>query len=221
MVPAQKILDTAREREGRHHRPLGPDHALARRDGACRGRDGARGLRHPAADRRRDHQPGPHRGEDPSALRSAARPSMSPTPAARSASSPACSRRRRSGRYVETVRAEYRKVADAHARAEADKQRAAARRRRAPTAFKIDWAAYEPPKPTFPGTRVFRTYDLAELVPLHRLDAVLPDLGAARAAIPAILDDDEQGAAARQLFDDAQDDAGARSSRSAGSTRRR
>ena len=32
-------------REGRHHRPLGPDHALARRDGARRRRDGARRLR--------------------------------------------------------------------------------------------------------------------------------------------------------------------------------
>ena len=42
MVPAQKILDTAREREGRHHRTVGPDHALARGDGARRARDAAR-----------------------------------------------------------------------------------------------------------------------------------------------------------------------------------
>ena len=34
MVPAAKILETARAREGRRHRPVGPDHALARRDGA-------------------------------------------------------------------------------------------------------------------------------------------------------------------------------------------
>ena len=33
-------------REGRHHRPVGPDHAVARRDVRCRRRDGARGLRH-------------------------------------------------------------------------------------------------------------------------------------------------------------------------------
>ena len=34
MVPTQKILETAQRRERRHHRALGPDHALARRDGA-------------------------------------------------------------------------------------------------------------------------------------------------------------------------------------------
>ncbi len=66
--------------------------------------------------------------------------------------------------YVETVRAEYRKVADAHARAEADKQRVPIERARA-NAMKIDWENYTPPKPTFLGTRVFGTYDVAELVP--------------------------------------------------------
>ena len=55
--------------EGRRHRPLRPHHALARRDGACRRRDGARGFRHAAADRRRDDEPRAYRGEDPSALR--------------------------------------------------------------------------------------------------------------------------------------------------------
>ena len=36
MVPAEKILETARERERRHDRPLGPDHAVARGDGPRR-----------------------------------------------------------------------------------------------------------------------------------------------------------------------------------------
>jgi hypothetical protein len=35
MVPATKILETAVAGEGRYHRPLRPDHAVARRDGAC------------------------------------------------------------------------------------------------------------------------------------------------------------------------------------------
>ena len=34
MVPAEKILETAVEREGRHDRAVGPDHAVAGRDGA-------------------------------------------------------------------------------------------------------------------------------------------------------------------------------------------
>ena len=54
--------------EGRHHRPVRPDHALARRDVPRGGRDGAAGLRPAAADRRRHHQPRAHGGEDPSEL---------------------------------------------------------------------------------------------------------------------------------------------------------
>ena len=68
MVPATKILETARKRRRRHHRPVRPDHAVARRDVPCGGRDGARGFRAAAADRRRDDEPRPHRGEDPSEL---------------------------------------------------------------------------------------------------------------------------------------------------------
>ncbi|MGL4975671.1 MAG: dihydropteroate synthase, partial [Bosea sp. (in: a-proteobacteria)] len=67
--------------------------------------------------------------------------------------------------YVETVQAEYLKVAEAHRRSEADKQRLPLAKARA-NAFKADWAAYQPPKPTFTGTRVFRTYDVADLVPV-------------------------------------------------------
>ena len=55
-------------KEGGRDRPFRPHHALARRDGPCRGRDGARGLRHPPPHRRRDDEPRPYRGEDPSAL---------------------------------------------------------------------------------------------------------------------------------------------------------
>ncbi len=68
MTPASKILTVARERKADAIGLSGPHHALARRDGACRGGDGARGLRHPAPHRRRDDEPGPHRGQDPSAL---------------------------------------------------------------------------------------------------------------------------------------------------------
>src|SRR3712207_5977513 len=63
--------------------------------------------------------------------------------------------------YVETLRAEYRKVAEAHARSEADKQRLSIEKARA-NSLKIDWAPYQPPKPTFTGARVFRSYDRSE-----------------------------------------------------------
>ena len=57
MVPCDKILQTAREENADMIGLCGPDYAVARRDGACRPRDGARRLRRAAADRRRDHQP--------------------------------------------------------------------------------------------------------------------------------------------------------------------
>ncbi|TJX00892.1 MAG: methionine synthase, partial [Mesorhizobium sp.] len=48
------------------------------------------------------------------------------------------------GGYVDNVRAEYKKVADAHARSEADKQRLPLAKARA-NAHRIDWSAYAPP----------------------------------------------------------------------------
>ena len=43
MVPAQKILDKAKEVKRRHHRPVRIDHAVLGRDGQLRSRDGAAG----------------------------------------------------------------------------------------------------------------------------------------------------------------------------------
>ena len=105
------------------------------------------------------------------------------------------------GDYIESVRSEYRKVADAHARAEQQKQRLPLARARA-NAFKIDWDNYAPPKPLFTGTRVFRNYDVAELVPYIDWTPFF-QTWELKGRYPALLDDPEQGAAARQLFDDA------------------
>ena len=44
MVPCEDILHKAQGARRRHHRPLGTDHALARRDGARGPRDAARGV---------------------------------------------------------------------------------------------------------------------------------------------------------------------------------
>ncbi|MBV8850397.1 MAG: methionine synthase [Methylobacteriaceae bacterium] len=104
--------------------------------------------------------------------------------------------------YVEQVRKEYAKVADAHRRAEADKQRLPLARARE-NAFKIDWASYGPPRPTFLGTRVFRTYDVAELVPYIDWTPFF-QTWELKGRFPALLEDETQGAAARQLYDDAQ-----------------
>jgi 5-methyltetrahydrofolate--homocysteine methyltransferase len=104
--------------------------------------------------------------------------------------------------YIEAVDAEYIKVADAHARNEADKQRLPLAKARA-NAHKIDWTAYEPTKPSFIGTRVFENYDLAEIA--RYIDwTPFFQTWELKGRYPAILDDDKQGEAARQLFDDAQ-----------------
>jgi 5-methyltetrahydrofolate--homocysteine methyltransferase len=104
--------------------------------------------------------------------------------------------------YVEAVRAEYRGIADAHARGEADKRRLPLAKARA-NALKADWAAYAPPAPAFLGTRVFEDYDLSELA--EHIDwTPFFQTWELKGRYPAILDDEKQGTAARQLFDDAQ-----------------
>ena len=78
--------------------------------------------------------------------------------------------------YVEAIEAEYIKVADAHARNEADKQRLPLAKARA-NAHKIDWTSYEPTKPSFIGHARIRELRSCGDCPLYRLDAILPDLG--------------------------------------------
>ncbi|HMO30262.1 methionine synthase [Enterovirga sp.] len=104
--------------------------------------------------------------------------------------------------YIDQVRAEYAKVADAHARSEAEKKRVPIAQARA-NALKIDWAACQPTRPSFTGTRVFRSYDVSELIPYIDWTPFFQtwDL---RGRFPAILDDEAQGPAARQLYEDAQ-----------------
>jgi 5-methyltetrahydrofolate--homocysteine methyltransferase len=104
--------------------------------------------------------------------------------------------------YVETLRAEYRKVAAAHERSEREKQRLPLARARA-NAHKVDWAGYTPPRPAFLGTRVFENWDLAELA--RYIDwTPFFQTWELKGRYPKILEDEKQGPAARQLFDDAQ-----------------
>jgi len=104
--------------------------------------------------------------------------------------------------YVEMLRAEYRKVTAAHERSEREKQRLPLAKARA-NAHRIDWATYSPPKPSFLGTRVFAAWDLAELA--RYIDwTPFFQTWELKGRYPNILDDEKQGPAARQLFEDAQ-----------------
>jgi len=105
--------------------------------------------------------------------------------------------------YVSEIRAEYVKVRENHLRHEASKKRiplSAARENR----FKIDWANYTPPKPTFLGTKAFEDYPLSELVPYIDWTPFFQTWELV-GRYPAILKDNKVGAEAQKLFNDAQE----------------
>ncbi|MBB3810531.1 methionine synthase [Pseudochelatococcus contaminans] len=104
--------------------------------------------------------------------------------------------------YVESLRAEYRKVADAHERSEREKRRLPLAQARA-NAHRIDWHSYDPPKPAFSGVKVFDNWDLADLA--RYIDwTPFFQTWELKGRYPKILEDEQQGEAARQLFSDAQ-----------------
>ncbi|MDE0924738.1 methionine synthase [Aurantimonas coralicida] len=104
--------------------------------------------------------------------------------------------------YVEGVKADYQKVAEAHRKGERDKKRLPLAQARA-NAQVSDWAAYEPVKPAIAGTRVFTDWDLEEL---SRYIDWTPffQTWEMKGRYPGILEDEKQGEAARSLFNDAQ-----------------
>jgi 5-methyltetrahydrofolate--homocysteine methyltransferase len=102
---------------------------------------------------------------------------------------------------IAKVREEYRSMADSYARRQAEKARTSIADARA-NRLKLDWTSYTPPKPTFLSTRAFKAYDLAELA---RYIDWTPFFQAweLKGTFPRILDDDKYGEAARNLYDDA------------------
>jgi len=103
---------------------------------------------------------------------------------------------------IQSVRAEYRKVAEAHERSEVEKTRVPLAKARA-NSLALDWGAYRPAAPSYLGARVFDWNDLADLA--RYIDwTPFFQTWELKGRYPALLDDPEQGAAARALFDDAQ-----------------
>ena len=105
------------------------------------------------------------------------------------------------GPYVEGVRKEYVRIREAYLKGETSKTRLrlqAARDNR----FKIDWSSYKPPKPKLLGARAFRSYELAELVPYIDWTPFFSTWELA-GKYPRILEDNVVGPEARKLFADA------------------
>jgi 5-methyltetrahydrofolate--homocysteine methyltransferase len=105
--------------------------------------------------------------------------------------------------YVADIRQEYARIAAAHARGEASKQRLSLADARA-NALKLNWSGnYVPPRPSFLGTRVLEDYPIAELRDYIDWSPFFATWELA-GKFPAILEDAKYGPAARSLFDDAQ-----------------
>ncbi len=104
--------------------------------------------------------------------------------------------------YVADVQADYVKIADAHARAQENKRRITLADARA-DGLKLDWSSYRPVKPSFLGTKVFRDYPIAELVPYIDWTPFFATWEI-KGTYPLLFEDEKVGAAARSLFNDAQ-----------------
>ncbi len=105
--------------------------------------------------------------------------------------------------YVNGVREEYARIAEAHARGQQEKERltlSAARDNR----VKLDWSgAYLPPAPSFTGVRKFENYSLDELVDYIDWTPFF-QTWELQGKYPAIFKDSKIGEAARSLYADAQ-----------------
>ena len=164
MVPAAEDPRDRQAGEGRHHRAVGPHHALARRDVLRRGRDGARGLRLPlligGATTSRVHTAVKI---TPNYVRGQAIYVLDASRAVRRRVEPDVDDRTRP--YVGNVRK------PSTPRCATPISRARPRRRasrwppRAPTGSRSTGRATSRPSRRFLGTRAFTNYKLAELVP--------------------------------------------------------
>jgi 5-methyltetrahydrofolate--homocysteine methyltransferase len=108
---------------------------------------------------------------------------------------------RSKAKYVADTRSEYVKVREAHLRSEAKKNRITIADARA-NRLKIDWSKSKPVKPSFLGVRNLPAYDLATLARYIDWTPFFQTWELA-GRYPAILDDNKVGVEARKLFADA------------------
>jgi len=104
--------------------------------------------------------------------------------------------------YVAELRGEYAKIAAAHARAQEDKARLPLPAARG-NALKLDWSGqYQPPMPTFLGSKVLSDYPVHELIDFIDWTPFF-QTWELKGKYPGILDDAKLGQIARSLFADA------------------
>jgi 5-methyltetrahydrofolate--homocysteine methyltransferase len=105
-------------------------------------------------------------------------------------------------RFLADTEADYAKVREQFARGQGNRARATIQEAR-DNAFTPDWTTYDPPKPSFLGTRTFTPYDLPEL---RRHIDWTPFFASWELVgrFPQILEDEVVGKAATDLYYDAQ-----------------
>ena len=102
-------------------------------------------------------------------------------------------------KYLADLKTDYERIRTQHANRKAQPMVTYAEARANRT--KIDWASYEPKKPTFIGRRIFKNYDLAELA--NYIDwAPFFQTWDLAGPYPAILNDEIVGESARRVFSD-------------------
>ena len=106
------------------------------------------------------------------------------------------------GPFVQALEAEYRDVAERHARNERAKERLPLAQARA-NALQLDWKSYAVPAPERLGVQVIDDWDLAEIARFIDWTPFF-QTWELKGSYPKILDDPKQGEAARTLFADAQ-----------------
>ena len=107
-----------------------------------------------------------------------------------------------SASYIQTIRDDYKKARDAHARGQEKKKRISLSDARS-NRYDIDWSDYTPPRPSFLGAKTLLDYDLRELADYIDWSPFF-STWELKGRYPRILDDEVVGEAARNLFDDAQ-----------------
>ena len=104
--------------------------------------------------------------------------------------------------FAAEIKADYALTRERHLKHKSDTVRLPLREARA-NKFKIDWAAYIPPVPKQPGVHVLKAYDLAKLVEVIDWTPFFASWEL-HGKFPKILDDEVVGAEATKLYHDAQ-----------------
>lgn len=105
--------------------------------------------------------------------------------------------------YIAEIREDYKQMAERHANKQQRPDTRATLTQARANKTPIEWQGYQPPRPSFLGTRVFDNYDLSEIakyIDWTPFFSTWELIG----TYPQILEDDKVGEAARSLFDDAQ-----------------